>query len=422
MPGLAWLDGGLEHGREGRYSFVSTAPCEVRDRAHGSNNPLSLLAELARAEEPDAAAREGALSPEDVPHWIGHVAYDAALLPGSHHAGGDRAAPCIRFARYEAWYVFDHQEGAAYLVGDDEQAGARLARRLQAAPVTPAALGYASGALEVTARARHQRAVEEALALIREGEVYEINLARRYRAPFSGSPLGLFLRMRVESPVPLGYFVDGGDHAVLGRSMERFLRYRTSDRSLTTSPIKGTVARLGDDLAEAARLRADPKEHAEHCMVVDLMRNDLSRVCEVGSVEVSDLLSVLPFAGLSHLISTVRGRVRAGVDLHTLLAEAFPPGSVTGTPKERVLRAIDALEDVPRGVYTGCMGFVDRTGGCSLAVAIRTAVIARGEVSYFAGGGIVADSDPTRETDETELKAERFVRALEAARLRDCQP
>jgi anthranilate/para-aminobenzoate synthase component I len=132
----------------------------------------------------------------------------------------------------------------------------------------------------------------------------------------------------------------------------------------------------------------------------------------VASVEVSALMEVLPFAGLSHLISEVRGRVRPELTLVDVVAETFPPGSVTGTPKHRVLAAIEALEDTPRGLYTGCMGFVDRAGGCSLAVAIRTAVIEQGRVDYFAGGGIVAASDPARESAETDLKAAQFLSAL----------
>jgi anthranilate/para-aminobenzoate synthase component I len=130
-------------------------------------------------------------------------------------------------------------------------------------------------------------------------------------------------------------------------------------------------------------------------------------------VAVSALMEVLPFAGLSHLVSTIEGRVRADYGLREVLAETFPPGSVTGAPKHRVVRAIEELESVPRGLYTGCVGFIDRTGGCSLAVAIRTAVVANGQVDYFAGGGIVADSIPARESAETDLKAALFVRSLE---------
>jgi anthranilate/para-aminobenzoate synthase component I len=218
--------------------------------------------------------------------------------------------------------------------------------------------------------------------------------------------------MRDESPVPFGYFRQEAGAAVLGRSMERFLRYRARDGLLWSSPIKGTIARRGQDTAEAATLRADAKEHAEHAMVVDLMRNDLGRVAEIGSVEVQELMAVLPFAGLSHLVSTVRARARPELAPEQLLALTFPPGSVTGTPKQRALELIEELEDAPRGVYTGALGFVDRAGGLSLAVAIRSAVVCDQHVEYFAGGGIVWGSDPERELAETELKAQVFLRPI----------
>ena len=442
-PGLAWLDGGLTHGQDGRFSFVASVPCEVLERAPGASSPLALLDQLSAAHDTPG---EYELPPERVPLWVGHVAYDAvdptsrahppggvavaassaeasstvslavASTTGSAEAStlgsAEASTPCIRFARYDAWCAFDHQTGRAFLVGDDERACAALQQRLRAQPAAPEELQFSAGAVQVPPRAQHRTAVEEALGLIREGELYEINLTRRFRAPFTGSALGLFLRMRERSPVPLGYFVDAGTHAILGRSMERFLRFDVHSRVLSTTPIKGTLARAGDDLSEADQLASDPKERAEHAMVVDLMRNDLSRVCTVGSVEVSELMAVYPFAGLSHLVSTVQGVARADVTLRTLLEQTFPPGSVTGAPKVRVMRAIAALERVPRGVYTGCMGFVDRSGGCSFAVAIRTALVADGVVDYFSGGGIVSASDPERECDETELKAALFLRSL----------
>ena len=429
-PGLAWLDGGLTHGQDGRFSFVASVPCEVLERPPGAPSPLALLEQLTPAHD---APGDHELPPERVPLWVGHVAYDAvgpaprahtpADLPrgsvetsssarASTTSSAGASTPWIRFARYDAWCAFDHLTGRAFVVGDDERACAALQQRLSAASLARDQLGFTAGPVQATPRAQHHAAIEAALGLIREGELYEINLTRRFRAPFAGSALGLFLRMRELSPVPLGYFVDAGTHAIVGRSMERFLRLGARDRKLSTAPIKGTLARRGDDLSEAEQLTSDPKERAEHTMVVDLMRNDLSRVCTVGSVQVSELMAVYPFAGLSHLISTVEGSARADVTLRTLLEQTFPPGSVTGAPKQRVMRAIEALESVPRGVYTGCVGFVDRAGGCSFAVAIRTAVVADGVVDYFAGGGIVSASDPERECDETELKALLFLRSL----------
>jgi anthranilate/para-aminobenzoate synthase component I len=408
-PGLVWLDGGLSHGREGRFSFVSADPCEVRVAEPDALSPLSVLEGLG----PFGSSPESAwLAEHEVPRWAGYLAYDAAWAGARQRKRCSRAPlPLARFARYDAWFAFDHGQNRGFFVGDDERACAQLAERVSHEPMG-LDLSFEAGEVRATEGSVHERAITRALEHIREGDVYEINLARRFAATFSGNALGLFLKMRESSPVPLGFFMAGEEHAVLGRSMERFLRFEAQERSLWTSPIKGTIARTGDDSAEARALVSDPKEHAEHAMVVDLMRNDLSRVCEVGSVEVSELMAVLPFRDLSHLISTVRGTVRKGVDLRTLLEETFPPGSVTGTPKKRAVELIEELESDARGIYTGALGFVDRAGGCSFAVAIRTAVVHAGEVEYFAGGGIVAASDPARETAETELKARAFLRAL----------
>jgi anthranilate/para-aminobenzoate synthase component I len=207
--------------------------------------------------------------------------------------------------------------------------------------------------------------------------------------------------------------------------MERFVRWDRAEHSLSTQPIKGTVARgTRADAELAAALRVDPKEHAEHVMIVDLMRNDLSRVAETGSVCVSAPLCVEPYARLLHLVSTVTCRTRPEVTLADVLRATFPPGSVTGAPKHAAIDLIEQLEAGPRGVYTGALGFIDRLGGLSLAVAIRTAVIEAGELEYWTGGGIVAASSVQAELDETLLKAAVLrdaLRALEqSARLGSC--
>jgi anthranilate/para-aminobenzoate synthase component I len=409
-PGLCWLDGGLSHGHEGRFSFLAAHPSRVQKAYLSDPEPLAALAALDGFDGEQRGA--GPLGPEDVPRWIGHIAYDAHPVAHARVRHTREAlVPCLSFARYDVLYAYDHAHGAAYLAGDDEALCAEFAARLRRA-AGGSELAFEVAQIEATDRAAHMAAISRALTHIRDGDVYQINLARRWRGRFSGSALALFLRMRAQSPVPLGYFAQDGDQAVLGRSMERFLRYRKRDGALWTSPIKGTIARAGDDASEAQRLRSDDKEHAEHAMVIDLMRNDLSRVSESGSVEVRDAFTVLPFAGLSHLISTVAARAKPELDLPTLLARTFPPGSVTGTPKERALMLIEELEPFARGVYTGALGFVDRTGGISLAVAIRTASVSADQVSYCAGGGIVWGSDPARECAETELKAQVFLNAL----------
>jgi len=199
--------------------------------------------------------------------------------------------------------------------------------------------------------------------------------------------------------------------------MERFLDWEGPGQRLVTRPIKGTIARSGhQDREEADQLQADPKERAEHAMIVDLMRNDLGRVARVGTVQVEEALKVEPYRGLSHLVSTVACRTRDEIGLQQILEATFPPGSVTGAPKERAIEIIEALEAGPRGIYTGCVGYIDHDGGASFAVAIRTAVARGQEIEYQAGGGLVEASIPDKEIAETELKAKTFLDAIAALR------
>jgi para-aminobenzoate synthetase component 1 len=328
FAGLAWLDGGLAHGREGRFSFVGALPSAVVARPFDAEAPLSALDALAVPTTANAHADQHGLSAGDVPAWIGHVAYDAHGLARAHGTKAPASAlPCVHFARYPALYVYDHERERAFLAGDDARACGELERMLREPELTAADLRYRGGPVRAPDLDAHAANVAQALEQIRAGEVYEVNLASLYRAPFAGSALGLFLRMRALSPVPLGYFAQGEHYAILGRSMERFLRLRADDRALWTSPIKGTIAHAGDATREAEALLADPKEHAEHAMVVDLMRNDLSRVSEPGSVRVRELMCVQPFAGLSHLVSTVEARALPGLALSRRAASPAPPSA-----------------------------------------------------------------------------------------------
>ncbi|MBX3246752.1 MAG: anthranilate synthase component I family protein [Myxococcales bacterium] len=357
----------------------------------------------------------------DPPRWIGLLAYDAlwaGALDGRSPRVGSRHAherAVMRFGRYDALIGVDHVQGRAWVVADDEAAARRLRVALDAPCPAPSARVEA---LEVTDAEAHVRAIEEARAAIARGELYQVNLARRWRGRFEGAPLALALAMREASPVPFGFFLHEGERAWIARSMERFLAWSPDARGrgvLETRPIKGTVPRDPDDRDDAVdRLRADPKELAEHAMIVDLLRNDLARVAETGSVEVVAPMVVEAYAKLHHLVSTVRCTTREGTRLRHVLAATFPPGSVTGAPKAAAVALIDALEPFARGSYCGAHGYVSRRGALSLSVSIRTAEIEDDEVSYFAGGGIVWPSDARREVAETELKARVFLDAVEA--------
>lgn len=414
QPGFSWLDSNRSESLDGRYSFLAAWPVDEVRVEFGDPAPYATLGTVVRPGGGDPP--EGPRASE-VPAWIGYIAYDAfwSAPPRGEPRFARGNAPVLLFRRYSALLAIDHESGANWLVGDDEDACSafeeRLARAVAADPSAPSV-----GEIVVDDADTHRGAILQALELIAQGQVYEVNLARRWSASFEGDALALWQAMRVASRVPLGLFLDGGDHAVLACTMERFIHWDASSRRLVTRPIKGTIRREPLDDGASARLRADPKEQAEHSMIVDLMRNDISRVAEIGSVRVDAPLVVEPFTGLYHLVSTVSCVTRAELGLREVLEATFPPGSVTGAPKIRALEIIEALEKHPRGVYCGALGFIDHDGGLSLAVAIRTALVRDDEVHYWAGGGIVEASDPDREVAETELKARVFLDAVSSIR------
>ena len=409
---LVWLDGTRGATPEGRFSFLSCDPVEVRRVPFGASEPLANLSSLGPA--PGGGDLDASLGGIPIPWWIGYVAYDAAWsgqtrtprrLPRSPDA------PVVWLGRYPTLALWDHERDRAWVVGED----AAAASALRDALLEPAPGGTAKvSGITAEDAAGHGAAIERALEHIAAGDIYQVNLARRWSGAFEGSPLALWEHMRDASPVPLGFFLQAGDHAVLARTMERFLSWAGPGGALASRPIKGTIARAGADVREAAQLASDTKERAEHAMIVDLMRNDLGRLAAIGSVEVRDGLTVEPYAKLAHLVSTVRCVTRADVSLRDVFEATFPPGSVTGAPKIRAVEIIEALERSARDIYTGAVGFVDRRGGASFAVAIRTAVVRAGRVAYHAGGGLVSASRIDREVAETELKARVFLDAVEA--------
>ncbi|RLB39522.1 MAG: hypothetical protein DRH30_09745 [Deltaproteobacteria bacterium] len=411
-PGFAWLDSNRSESQDGRYSFLAAWPSQEIRVEFGVEAPFAALRDVGR--------RTGEVNPEspdpsEVPAWIGYIAYDACWsAPARGRPRFERGPkPIVLFRRYPALLAIDHQDGETWVLGDDRSTVGAFRARFGRLNERDASLPSV-GPIDVDDAQSHRKAIEKAIHYIGMGEVYEVNVARRWSASFEGDALELWQAMRVASRVPLGMYLDAGDHAVLACTMERFIHWDAESKTLVTRPIKGTIRREATDDGASQRLRADPKEQAEHSMVVDLMRNDLGRVAEIGTVKVDAPLIVEPFTGLYHLVSTVSCVTRPDVSLEAILEATFPPGSVTGAPKVRALEIIEELEQHPRGIYCGALGFIDHSGGLSLAVAIRTATVAGGRVCYWAGGGIVEASDPDREVAETELKARVFLDAVAA--------
>jgi para-aminobenzoate synthetase component 1 len=255
--------------------------------------------------------------------------------------------------------------------------------------------------------------IERARAYIRSGDIYQVNLSQRLTAPWSDSGRDLFRRLSEVSPAPFSAWLDCGDFQLASSSPESFLRL--SGAQVQTRPIKGTRPRAIEsdrDAQLAYELQTSAKEVSELVMITDLLRNDLGRVCEFGSVQVPELMRLERFPQVQHLVSTIEGRLRPGLSHLDALRSCFPGGSITGAPKFRAMEIIDKLEPIARGPYTGALGYLGFNRESQLSIIIRTAICSGGKAHFQVGAGIVADSDPAAEYEETLAKARGFFDAL----------
>src|SRR5260221_1723387 len=264
-------------------------------------------------------------------------------------------------------------------------------------------------------RGEFEAGVARAQEYIAAGDIYQVNLAQKFNTHFTGNPYRLFEHLLARSPAPGGAFLDFGDMSILSASPELFLGIR--GRHVTTRPIKGTRPRSRDPVRDeqlAYELLTDPKELAELVMITDLERNDLGQICEYGSVTVTQLVQLERFAQVFHLVSTIEGMLRPGIDALYAVRACLPGGSISGAPKKRACEIIKELEPCPRGIYTGIIGYFDDNGDAAFSIAIRTLVLEGDNLHFSVGSGITADSIPAREYEETLHKAAGMQLALEA--------
>lgn len=361
------------------------------------------------------------------PGWVGFAAFESVgLLEPIALCDGE--LPLLRWSLFDSAILLDEVQRSAWLLWADglaEAIGApviaaaeRLERWTAAASLPALAPPAAARRLHADQRPEEYAArVERALELIAAGEVYQINLAQRWKIEAAGAPVQRFAALRESNPAPFGALLafesDGRRQAVASLSPERLLS--VDGRAAWTSPIKGTRPRSGDAVCDEAAVRellASTKEAAELAMIVDLHRNDLGRVCEYGSVRVSAARRVEAHPTVFHTVADVTGRIRSERDALDALVACFPAGSICGVPKIQAIRWIAEIEPTPRGVYTGAVGWLGLDGRMAQNVAIRTVQFHEGEATLHAGGGIVAESDPGAEYAETLAKARGILRAF----------
>ncbi|RAJ65534.1 anthranilate synthase component 1 [Streptomyces sp. Amel2xB2] len=458
-PGTFLLES-AENGRTwSRYSFIgvrSAATLTVRDgSAHWlgtppvgvptDGDPLRALRETVEALHTPRDLHQDAELPPFTGGMVGYLGYDIVRRLEKVGDGGttadDLALPELTMLLASDLAVLDHRDGTVLLIANAinhndldtgvDEAYEDAVRRLETmaadlarpAPDAPAVLPP-SELPEFTARsggATYEAWVEDIKERIRAGEAFQVVPSQRFETECTASALDVYRVLRATNPSPYMYLFRfaggaGGGFDVVGSSPEALVK--VEDGRAMMHPIAGTRRRGGtpqEDTALAEELLADPKERAEHLMLVDLGRNDLGKVCEPGSVEVVDFMSVERYSHVMHIVSTVTGRLGADRSAFDALTATFPAGTLSGAPKPRALQIIDELEPTRRGVYGGCVGYLDFAGDADMAIAIRTALLRENTAYVQAGAGVVADSDPAAEDTECRNKAAAVLRAVASA-------
>jgi para-aminobenzoate synthetase component 1 len=454
VPGLALLES-ARPGRNSRWSYLTADPVAVLGEPAAGGDPFAvarrLLARLApggpdrHAGAPDAPPFLGGL--------VGYLAYELGdeleRLPPP--PADDQGLPILRLALHDWVIAWDRRTGGAWLAGrsldgDGPRLGRRLAEvRARLRPTRRPVDGAAAAALRIAPavdtdrdlvftssldRPAYETGVEAIRQRIARGDIYQANLTRRLAAPFDGDPWPLYRNLRTGDPSLFSAYLDLGggapDHgsvlgsaparprAILSASPEPFLSV-SSDGMVSTNPIKGTRSRgrsREEDRALACELLASAKDRAENVMIVDVLRNDLGRVCVPGTVRVTRLCRLERTAAVQHLVSTVTGRLAPGRDAFDLLLASFPGGSITGAPKIRAMDVLRGLEPTRRGPYTGALGWIGPDGAMATSILIRTFVADGTRLTLHVGGGITWRSDPASEWEETVAKARGPLEAI----------
>jgi len=451
-PGAVFLDSSMREGHLGKYSVILIRPFatftfsdgHIRfqrhaygHRASSDKSPYSEdfessadpLEELAKMLSHFAVAPESESLPCENGCAAGFISYDfcRALEKVPDHNPHDPAVPQIVLGLYHFSVVVDHGDDSVYFCtaagavncSDDELEKTRreIAEIIhRAAPGECNPKGFSCGNPESDfTREQYCAMVRSAKEYIRNGDIYQVNLSQRYKANFAGDSYLAYQALRRECPTPFSAYLSLGDIQIASGSPERF--FETDGSTIRTRPIKGTRPRgrtKEEDEVLCSDLMSSAKDRAELVMIVDLLRNDLGKVCDIGSVEVETLFEAEAYENVFHLVSTICGTLSKNAGVTDLLRAVFPGGSITGAPKIRAMEIIDELEPVARGIYTGAIGYLGFDRRSDFNIAIRTLVCARQQIYYHVGGGVVWDSDPDEEYRETLDKGKSIHTILSA--------
>jgi len=422
-----------------RYSFVGGGPSET---LRLKNGVLEADGGKKNAVDPMSALRERLprynIYNDGLPSFsgglLGYLSYD--MVRYFEEVGGnardDLSHPDMELVRVRDLIVFDHWRGEVLLIAnlvlDDErdleqafEDAREVIGRLEEVVENSKHVAASRNGGRIEARSSFEKedfvhAVERAKEYILEGEIFQVVLSQRFECEFDSDPLNVYLILKEVNPSPYMYFLEFGERSIIGSSPEILVKCQGGN--VTVRPIAGTRARGGDAVEDEELARSmlnDPKERAEHVMLVDLGRNDIGKVSAFGSVSVSEFMDVERYSHVQHLVSNVVGRLEAGRDAIDALEAAFPAGTVSGAPKIRAMEIIDELEPVRRGIYAGSVGYLSFSGDMDFAITIRTIVLQGGRAYVQAGAGIVADSVPEKEYEETVKKARAMLKSIELA-------
>jgi para-aminobenzoate synthetase component 1 len=425
-PGAVLLDSGRPVAT-GRFDIISSDPLATLEVSNDGNASIAsdqlsppphltnhafglqqwLLEQLDIPDEPSELPFLGGL--------IGYWGYDLGrdTLSTSSLQARVVALPQARLGLYDWCITLDHVDQQAWLIATPERRE-QVEGWLSQIPVQLSPFALSSAFQAELSHAQYVTRFNAVQRYIRAGDCYQINLAQRFYADYQGDEWQAYLKLRQATPTPFSGFMAWGDKAVLSLSPERFIECRNG--AVETRPIKGTRPRgatLEEDQALAEQLMSSHKDRAENVMIVDLLRNDLGRVCQPGSIRVPQLCRLESYPNVHHLVSVVKGTLADSYTPLALLKAAFPGGSITGAPKIRAMQIIDELEPCQRSVYCGSLGYVDIRGSMDTSIAIRTMVADAGRLHVWGGGGLVADSQADEEYTETLDKIRHLIGALE---------